>query len=122
MTFSVTQLYHVVYTLAAIAVCIAIGEGVYVLLAGLPPSLYGMIAFTVLLKYRCIDDKKVEGTIRWIIANMGVCFVPAGVGIIEHYELIAKHGFSIVAITFATTFLLMTCVGLAYQRALNKKQ
>ena len=47
---------------------------------------------------------------------MGVCFVPAGVGIINHLDLIKQHGIAIVAITFVTTFVLLTVVGLHYQR------
>jgi holin-like protein len=47
---------------------------------------------------------------------MGVCFVPAGVGIINHLDLIKQHGLAIVAITFSTTFILLTVVGLHYQR------
>lgn len=47
---------------------------------------------------------------------MGVCFVPPGVGIINHFDLIQQHGIAIVAITFATTFILLTLIGLHYQR------
>jgi holin-like protein len=42
--------------------------------------------------------------------------VPAGVGIMNHFELIKQFGITIVMITFVTTFLLMTIVGLHYQR------
>lgn len=121
MSNNIKSLSNVIYAIGAIIVCIALGELIYALLGGLPPSLYGMISFTLLLKIKWINDKRIESSIRWIIANMGVCFVPAGVGIIEHYELIAEHGISIVLITFFTTFLLLTAVGFSYQRALNKK-
>ncbi len=57
---------------------------------------------------------------EWVLANMPVCFVPAGVGIINHYELIKDHGIMLVTIIFLTTFLLLTFVGLTYQRQLNR--
>ena len=54
---------------------------------------------------------------------MGVCFVPAGVGIINHLELVKEFGVVIVAITFASTFILLTIVGLYYQRyAVNDEE
>ena len=114
------SIYDVGYAICAILICIALGELIYAIAGGLPPSLYGMIVFTLLLKIRWINDKKIDASIRWIIANMGVCFVPAGVGIIQHFELIATHGISIVLITFVTTFLLLTAVGLSYQKSLDK--
>jgi len=120
MSNKAKSIYDVGYAVCAILICIALGELIYAIAGGLPASLYGMIVFTLLLKIRWINDKKIDASIRWIIANMGVCFVPAGVGIIQHYELIAKHGISIVLITFVTTFLLLTAIGLSYQKSLDK--
>lgn len=120
MSNKAKSVYDVCYTICAIIICIALGELIYAVAGGLPPSLYGMITFTILLRTKWINDKRIDASIRWIIANMGVCFVPAGVGIIQHYELIAKHGISIVLITFVTTFLLLTAVGFSYQKSLDK--
>ena len=47
---------------------------------------------------------------------MAVCFVPAGVGIVNHLDLVRQFGLAIVSITFVTTFILLTLVGLIYQR------
>jgi holin-like protein len=120
MSNKAKSVYDVCYTICAIIICIALGELIYAVAGGLPPSLYGMITFTILLRTKWINDKRIDASIRWIIANMGVCFVPAGVGIIQHYELIAKHGISIVLITFVTTFILLTAVGISYQKSIDK--
>ncbi len=53
---------------------------------------------------------------------MAVCFVPAGVGIMNHFELVKQFGITIVAITFVTTFLLLTLVGLHYQRYAEREE
>ena len=51
---------------------------------------------------------------------MGVCFVPAGVGIINHFELIKHHGLAIVFIIFITTFILLSFVGIVFEYVLNR--
>lgn len=88
----------------------------------LPGSLYGLILFTLALHFRLFDADKIKNTVVWSIKHMGVCFVPAGVGIINHLELIQQHGIAIVAITFSTTFILLTAVGLHYQRHETRKK
>jgi len=91
-------------------------------ISGLPASLYGMIVFAVLLHFRICDAQRVKLSITWAIRNMGICFVPAGVGIIEHFELIKSYGVALVTIIFLTTFLLLTFVGVIYQQIENKEQ
>lgn len=109
------------YTIAFILISLATGHYVYLFLGGLPPSLYGMICFTALLHFKLCDSEKVSKSIAWGIRNMGVCFVPAGVGIIDHYELVKLHGLSLVLITFFSTFLMLSFIGILYQRTENKK-
>ncbi|WP_286234826.1 CidA/LrgA family protein [Thalassotalea sediminis] len=110
------------YAVVAILSCLLLGYGLHTLLGGLPPSLYGMIVFTLALHYNVIDDKRLEQSISWILKHMGVCFVPAGVGIIEHYDLIKSYGITMVAITFFTTWLLLTFVGWFAQKQENKAE
>lgn len=113
---------NALYSLLAISLCLALGKGLFALVGGLPASLYGMIIFTLFLHFQWINADKVQKSIVWIIQHMGVCFVPAGVGIINHYQLIKNHGFALVGIIFISTFILLTFVGLSYQYFLNNKQ
>lgn len=122
MTCNRASFINACYCALSITFCVYLGEIVSTYIGGLPGSLYGMIIFTLLLKSKIVLSNRVADGIKWIIANMGVCFVPAGVGIIEHFELIKQHGLSIVLITIITTFLLLTFVGLAYQRLVLNKQ
>ncbi|WDE04040.1 CidA/LrgA family protein [Thalassomonas viridans] len=105
-------LFIALYSLFAIAVSLAAGKLLTATLGGLPGSLHGMIIFTALLHFQVFDAQIIKPAITWIIQHMGVCFVPAGVGIINHFELIKQHGLTIVAIIFITTFILLTFVGL----------
>lgn len=104
-----------------IGMCLFIGKMITAYLGGLPSSLYGMLIFTTLLQLNIIDASKIKQSIAWIIQHMGVCFVPAGVGIINHFELIKSHGFSLVAIIFFSTFILLSLVGLVYEYGILEK-
>lgn len=113
---------HIIYSLLSVTICLLAGKAIELFLPILPASLYGMMIFTALLHYRFLNAKRIQPCIEWALANMAVCFVPAGVGIINHYELIKNHGLMLVGIIFFTTFLLLTFVGLTYQRQLNRKE
>ncbi|MCJ8319792.1 MAG: CidA/LrgA family protein [Colwellia sp.] len=109
------------YSTTIIAACLALGKFIAAYLGGLPASLYGMLIFTSVLHFQLVNPKKIAASISWIIQHMGVCFVPAGVGIINHYQLIKDHGFALVAIVFISTFTLLSFVGLTYQHLVINK-
>lgn len=106
------------YSAVAIALSLALGKGLYYLLGGLPGSLYGMIILNFLLHFQIVSAVRLKSSIDWAIRNMGVCFVPAGVGIINHFDLVAQHGIAIVGIIFLTTFIVISIVGLLTQKYL----
>lgn len=114
-------MFNAFYTVAFISLCLFIGYLINHLLGGLPASLYGMVVFTLLLHLRICDEIRVKTSIAWGIKNMGVCFVPAGVGIINHFQLIQTHGLMLVTIIFFSTFFVLTLVGLSFQFIENKK-
>ena len=112
---------NVCYSALAIGLCLLAGKIIAATLNGLPASLYGMIIFTSLLHFKVLSADKIQQTITWIITHMGVCFVPAGVGIINHFDLLKQHGIAIIAIIFFSTFLLLSVVGLWFERLLKDK-
>lgn len=112
---------NILYSIVAIASCVIFGKVTAYYLGGLPSSLYGLICFTTLLHLKVLSADKVKRSIEWTIKNMSVCFVPAGVGIIDHFELIKNHGFSIVAIIFVSTFVLITTIGLLFESVIKKQ-
>ncbi len=112
---------NIIYSILSVFFCLLVGKLVEVFLPILPASLYGMVAFTLLLHYRFLKAERIRSFIEWALSNMAVCFVPAGVGIINHFELIKHHGITLVAIIFFTTFILLTFVGVTYQRQLDRQ-
>ena len=110
------KVFNVTYSVFAICSCLAFGKLCSYFAPILPSSLYGLITFTLTLHFRLFDADKIKSTVVWCIKHMAVCFVPAGVGIVIHLELVRQFGLAIVSITFVTTFILLTLVGLIYQR------
>ena len=106
----------------AILSCVALGKVCAFYAPLLPGSLYGLMLFTLTLHVRIFDADRIKDSVVWGVKHMGVCFVPAGVGIINHFDLIKQFGIAIVLITFATTFILLTLVGLHYQRCLAEEE
>lgn len=112
----------IIYSILAITGCVITGKLTAYLIGGLPSSLYGLICFTLLLHFKIISADRIKLSIEWAIKNMSVCFVPAGVGIIEHFELIQHHGLAIVLVIFISTFILLTIVGLLFERTMKKQK
>jgi holin-like protein len=113
---------NVLYTIFSIALCLALGKLINYALGGLPASLYGMIIYSVLLQLHWLNPTNVSFTTQWFIKHMGVCFVPAGVGIVNHFSLIEQHGMALIAIIFISTFTLLTLVGLLSEKYFFLKQ
>lgn len=116
------KLFNVLYSIFAIFSCLVLGKLSAYFVPILPGSLYGLMIFSLSLHFRVFDGEKIKSTVVWCLKHMGVCFVPAGVGIINHLDLIKQFGLAIVFITFATTLILLTLVGLHYQRYLTKDE
>ena len=110
---------NIIYSILSIALCVILGKGAAYYLGGLPSSLYGLICFTILLHLKVLSADKIKLSIEWAMKNISVCFVPAGVGIIDHFELIQHHGVSIVLIIFISTFVLLTFVGVCFEKVIK---
>jgi holin-like protein len=109
---------NVLYTLFAISICLLLGKLANYLFSGLPASLYGMVIYAAFLQLNWFSPQKVTSANQWLIKHMGVCLVPAGMGIIDHFQLIQEHGIALVFIICTTTFILLTVIGYLSERFL----
>lgn len=112
---------NIFYTALAIGMCLAAGKLLNNAAGGLPASLYGMIIYCLLLQLGWLSPIRVHQANQWAIKHMGVCFIPAAVGVINHFELIKNHGIALIGIIFFTTFLLLTFVGILAEKYLTAK-
>jgi holin-like protein len=109
---------NILYTVLSISFCLLLGKLVNFSIGGLPGSLYGMVFYCLLLQLGWMNPDKVKRTNLWIIRSMGICLVPAAVGVMNHFELLKHHGFTIVISVIFTTFVLLSFVGLMAERYL----
>ena len=116
----VHRFFNATYSIFAIGLCLLIGYGINFVIDIIPASLYGMFIMAIGLKADILKADKMASSIDWVIKNMGVCFVPAGVGIMEHFGLLKIHGVSLISLTVITTILLMLLVGYLFQSLLPK--
>lgn len=112
---------NIVYTIIAISLCLMAGKIINGAFGGLPASLYGMIIYCFLLQLGWLAPNKVNKANQWGISNMGVCFIPAAVGVMNHFDLIKSHGDVIIFIVILTTFLIISFVGVLAEKYLTTK-
>lgn len=112
---------NIIYTIIAISVCLGLGKLINYTIGGLPASLVGMIIYCLLLQLNWLTPSRIHQANLWAIKHMGVCLIPAAVGIINHFELIKNHGIALIGVIFFTTFLLLTFVGILAEKTLSTK-
>ena len=91
------------------------GEAIAYFLGGFVPGpVIGMAMVAVLLtltggvSFLEPAHRQTVDTSRAILANLGILFVPAGVGIIQHLDLIRDRGFALLAIVILSTVATLT--------------
>lgn len=89
-----------------------LGNAISHLIGGyIPGSVCGMLLLFAALCARWVKPESVRGVSLALTQNMAVLFVPAGVGIMAYYGLIAQHWVAIVTITVVCTLLVLISVG-----------
>ena len=97
-----------------------LGIGLSTLIGGLiPSSVCGMLLLFAALCLGIVKPDSVRTVARALTQNMAVLFVPAGVGIMAQYELIAQNWVGIISITIVSTLLVLISTGATVQY-LNK--
>lgn len=93
-----------------------IGEMMHILIPlPVPASVYGMILLFAALCLQVIKTEQIEDVAQWLLAVMPVMFIGPGVGIMEHYAVIADRLLPFAAVVFLTTVLVMAATGLTVQ-------
>lgn len=80
-----------------------------------PGGVIGMVLLTGLLFSGTLDIRHVETTAQLLLDNMGLFFVPAGVGLLAYFDLIALHWLAILAITVFSFLAVLAATGVTVQ-------
>lgn len=96
----------------AILLFYVIGIGASHLIGGvIPGSVCGMLLLFASLCLGIVKPDNVRSVARALTQNMAVLFLPAGVGIMAQYDLIAQNWVGILTITIVSTLLVLLSTG-----------
>ncbi len=91
----------------------------------IPGSVIGMLLLFFALHYKVVAMKSVETVGTWLTNNMGIFFIPAGVGLIANFDTLAQTWWQLIIVITLTTTLMIAFVGKVVQtikRYFDKKQ
>lgn len=93
----------------------------YALPFPIPASVYGLVLLLLALVTGIICLEQVKETAQFLITIMPVMFIPAGVGLLTAWEVLAPIAFPVVLITVITTVVVMAVTGRVTQRIIGGK-
>lgn len=88
----------------------------------IPGSVIGMVLLFLALHFNVLKLSQVDEVGSWLTDNMAILFVPAGVGLMTNFDVLAESWLQLIVIMFVTTILMMIFVGKIVQAIMNKDQ
>ena len=95
-----------------------IGEVLSILIASfiaIPGSVIGLVLLFLALQLNVLKVEQVDEVGTWLTSNMGIFFVPAGVGLMTNFGVLADTWWQLLVIMVVTTILMMVFVGKVVQ-------
>lgn len=80
-----------------------------------PGSVTGMLLLFIALHFNILKIEKVEEVGNWLTSNMAIFFVPAGVGLMTNFDILASIWWQLLIIVFVSATLMMWFVGFIVQ-------
>ncbi|MDR0847289.1 MAG: CidA/LrgA family protein [Lactobacillales bacterium] len=91
-------------------------------LSGLPVpgSVIGMVLLFAALMTKVVKVRQVENVGKFLLENLTILFVPAGIGLMLHFDVILRHWALIIIIIAVTTILAQGVIALTVQKIKRK--
>ena len=103
--------------------CLGVGELiVHFTSVSLPSSIIGMLLLTLLLQIGWIKLEWVKDVAGFLVRTLPFYFVPAGVGVMLYFDLIAESFWPIVVASAASTLLVLIVTGWTHQLIRNRSR
>lgn len=80
-------------------------------IVAIPGSVIGMVLLFLALQMNVIDLEQVDEVGTWLTDNMAIFFVPAGVGLLANFDVLAEYWVQLIVIMVVTVSLMMLLVG-----------
>ena len=82
----------------------------------IPGSVIGMVLLFLALAFKAVKPNKVKRLSTLLTENMGLFFLPAGVGLMNSLGIISKYWVVIVTASVVSTILVIASVSLIQQK------
>ena len=98
------------------------GEFISSLIGGfIPGSVIGMILLFLALAFKIIKPIKVKKLSTLLTQNMGLFFLPAGVGLMNAFGILSEHWLVIVSASAISTILVIATVAIIQEKLGKEK-
>ncbi|MDP9044129.1 MAG: CidA/LrgA family protein [Pseudomonadota bacterium] len=105
--------------LAILLLLQAMGEGLtHALGLPFPGPVVGLVLLLVALRWPWVRAP-VSATADFLLSHLSLLFVPVGVGVITHLELVSHHGLQLLAVIVLSTWLGLAVTALVLRRLLR---
>jgi len=99
-----------------------LGDAVSILISNfvaIPGSVIGMVLLFITLHFNWLKLSQVEEVGTWLTDNMAILFVPAGVGLMTNFDLLANVWLHLLIIMVVTVIIMMWFVGTIVQKIMK---
>lgn len=88
----------------------------YITKIPIPGSILGMVLIVIALEFKIIKPKSVALVANFLLNNMAMFFIPAGVGIMLHFKILKQEWLPITIAIVISSLLVLTVVGKLLER------
>ena len=102
----------------------AVGELISSLLSNIitmPGTIIGMIILFLLLQFKIMKEETIKDVADFLLGNMAIFFVPAGVSLISSLGLITENMLVLLLSGTVATIIIMIVTGKIVEIMINKK-
>ncbi|HLR92562.1 MAG TPA: CidA/LrgA family protein [Atopostipes sp.] len=85
-------------------------------IVAIPGSVIGMVLLFFALHFNWVKLEQVDEVGTWLTDNMAIFFVPAGVGLMTNFDVLAESWLQLLVIMVVTTAVMMWFVGKVVQK------
>lgn len=100
-----------------------IGEVIAVLLSpyiAVPGPVMGMLILFAALHFGWIKKSRIKMVGTWLTDNMAIFFVPAGVGLMTHFDTLQSIWWQLLLVVLITVIVLLICIGKFVQKFIRQ--
>jgi holin-like protein len=82
----------------------------------IPGSIAAMLLIVTALELKIIHSRDINHVADFLLNNMALFFIPAGVGLMSHFHILKQEWLPISIAIIVSTLLVLTVVGLIMER------